>query len=269
VSYASVARVDRSAKLRSRIEALGPWFQNIRLHGIETAPDHFLGDYPAFKFARFEASLPKDLSGKSVLDIGCNAGFYSFEMKRRGADQVVGIDSDERYLEQARFAAAELGYTDVEFTNLSVYDVAALGRKFDMVIFMGVFYHLRHPLLALDLIREHVAGDLLLFQTMQQGSNDVLLVPDDHPFFVPGTMQPPSYFDNPAYPKMHFIERRFADDWTNWWAPNAACSQAMLRAAGFAIEANLDPEVYVCRVADVPYAELGPAAVYPKRGRAK
>jgi len=121
-------------------------------------------------------------------------------------------------------------------------------------------------LLALDLIREHVAGDLMLFQTMQQGSPDVLQVPEDHPFHVPGTTRPPGYFDNPAYPKMHFIEREFAHDWSNWWAPNAACSQAMLRAAGFTIEAHPEEEVYLCRVAPVPYANLGPAAVYPARG---
>jgi tRNA (mo5U34)-methyltransferase len=109
----------------------------------------------------------------------------------------------------------------------------------------------------------------MLFQTMQQGSPDVLQVPEDHPFHVPGTTQPPSFFDNPAYPRMHFIERSFAHDWTNWWAPNAACSQAMLRAAGFTIEANPEPEVYLCRVAPVPYAKYGPAAVYPAQGAAE
>ena len=78
------------------MEALAPWFHNIDLgDGIVTAPDHFLGDYPRFKFARFADALPVDLAGKSVLDIGCNAGFYSVEMKRRGAGRVVGIDSDE------------------------------------------------------------------------------------------------------------------------------------------------------------------------------
>jgi tRNA (mo5U34)-methyltransferase len=258
----------QNEELRSRIDALGPWFQNLRIHGIETAPEHFLGDYPAFKFARFADAVPADLTGKSVLDIGCNAGFYSFEMKRRGAAEVIGIDSDDRYLEQARFAAAELGHEGVEFRNLSVYDVAKLGRRFDLVIFMGVLYHLRHPLLALDLIREHVAGELMLFQTMQQGPDDVLQVPEDHPFHVPGTTRPPSYFDNPAYPRMHFIERKFANDWTNWWAPNAACSQAMLRAAGFTIEAHPEPEVYLCRVAEVPFAQYGPTAVYPAGGAA-
>ena len=254
----------KHAGLREQIDALGPWFHNMDIDGERTAPDHFLGDYPALKFARFAHALPDDMSGMSVLDIGCNGGFYSIEMKRRGAAEVIGIDSDDRYLAQARFAADTLGYEDISFRNLSVYDVGALGRRFDVVIFMGVLYHLRHPLLALDLIREHVAGDLMLFQTMQQGSPDVLIVPEDHPFHVPGTIRPPGYFDNPAYPKMHFIERKFANDWTNWWAPNKACSQAMLRAAGFTIEAQPEDEVYLCRVAPVPYADwMGGAAVYP------
>ena len=68
---------------------------------------------------------------------------------------------------------------------------------------------------------------------------------------------------------MHFIEREFAHDWTNWWAPNAACSQAMLRAAGFTIEAHPEADVYLCRTAPVPYAKYGPAAVYPAREDAR
>lgn len=255
-----------SADLRRRIDALAPWFHNIDLGGIQTAPDHFLGDYPRTKFATFAHALPADLSGKSVLDIGCNAGFYSVEMKRRGAARVVGIDSDERYLAQARLASEALGFTGIEFRNLDVYQVARLGERFDLVIFMGVLYHLRHPLLALDLIREHVAGDLMLFQTMQQGADEIAEVAENHPFFMPGTWNKPAYFDDPGYPKMHFIERRYADDWTNWWAPNRAASAAMLRAAGFAILDNPDPEVFLCRAVDVPYAQFGPAAVYPAAG---
>ena len=254
--------------LRSRVAELAPWFQNIDLgDGVQTAPDHFLGDYPAFKFRRFSTVIPDDLSGQSVLDIGCNAGFYSIEMKKRGADRVLGIDTDDRYLEQARLACETLGFPDIEFRNQSVYDVGVLQERFDLVVFMGVLYHLRHPLLALDLVREHVMGNLMLFQTMQQGTDAVLQVPEDHPFYQPGTTRPPDYFENPAYPKMHFIEREFASDWTNWWAPNAACSQAMLRAAGFTIEAHPEPEVYLCRVAPIPYADRGPLAVYPKRGK--
>lgn len=263
----TAVRSRTSDGLRREVAALAPWFQNIDLgDGIRTAPDHFLGDYPRFKYRGFADALPRDLSGKSVLDIGCNAGFYSVEMKRRGAARVLGIDSDERYLAQARLVRDTLGFSDIELRNLSVYDVGALGERFDLVLFMGVLYHLRHPLLALDLIREHVAGDRMVFQTMQQGCAEVTAVPDDHPFHTPGTSEPPAYFAEPGYPKLHFIEKSFAHDWTNWWAPNAACSQAMLRAAGFAIEAHPEPEVYVCRIAPVPFAQYGPAAVYPAGG---
>ncbi|TIO63918.1 MAG: DUF1698 domain-containing protein, partial [Mesorhizobium sp.] len=143
------------AEIRRRIDALGPWFHNMELAGVETAPDHFLGNYPLVKWQKFADAIPADLSGKSVLDIGCNAGFYSIEMKKRGADRVLGIDFDVDYLTQARFAA-EIAECDIEFRQLSVYDVGALGETFDIVLFMGVLYHLRHPLLALDLIREHV-----------------------------------------------------------------------------------------------------------------
>ena len=250
----------REEALRKRIEELGPWFHNLELGGVWTAPDHFLGDYPAFKFRRFEHALPQELTGKTVLDIGCNAGFYSFEMKRRGAVRVLGIDEDDRYLAQARFAAEELGFADCEFEKLSVYDVGRLGERFDLVIFMGVLYHLRHPLLALDLIREHVAGDLMLFQSMQRGSAQILPLEDDYPF-----TETEMFFES-GYPKLHFIERQYANDWTKWWAPNRACTEAMLRAAGFAIETRAEDEVYLCRVSPIPYGEWGATAAYPARG---
>jgi tRNA (mo5U34)-methyltransferase len=156
-------------EIRRKVDALGPWFHNLDLHGVPTAPSHFLGDYPAVKWQNFADVVPKSLKGKTVLDIGCNAGFYTMEMKRRGAERVLGLDSRDEYLAQARFAA-EVNDLDVEFRNLSVYDVGKLGETFDLVIFMGVLYHLRHPLLALDLIYEHVAGDMMLFQSMQRGS---------------------------------------------------------------------------------------------------
>src|SRR5687768_17023938 len=159
-------------EIRRRAEALGPWFHNIMLNGVPTAPNHFLGDYPAVKWKTFADAIPQDLTGKNVLDIGCNGSFYSLEMKRRGAERVLGIDFDDEYLAQARFAAGVTG-SDIEFRKLSVYDVGALREKFDVVLFMGVLYHLRHPLLALDLIHEHVARDLFVFQSMQRGSDEV------------------------------------------------------------------------------------------------
>src|SRR4051812_37116099 len=150
------------ARIRARVAELGPWFHNMELGGVTTAPEHMLGDYPRCKWRQFADAVPKDLHGMTVLDIGCNAGFYAIEMKRRGADRVLGIDSDPTYLAQAHFAAEICG-VELELQQMSVYQVGRLKEKFDLVLFMGVLYHLRHPLLALDLIHEHVARDLLLF----------------------------------------------------------------------------------------------------------
>jgi tRNA (mo5U34)-methyltransferase len=228
------------AEIERAVQALAPWFHNLQLHGVPTAPEHFLGDYPAVKWRRFAHALPQDLNGRSVLDIGCNAGFYAIEMKRRGAGRVVGIDFDERYLAQARLAAAVLN-VDIEFQRLSVYDVHKLGASFDVVLFMGVFYHLRHPLLALDLIRQTVARDLLVFQAMLRGSETVAALEPDYPF------QEEKIFDSAGFPRMHFIEHAYSGDRTNWWIPNRACVEALLRSAGFVIEAHPEQEVYVCR----------------------
>ncbi len=244
-------------RIRDRARRLGPWFHNLDLNGVKTAPDHFLGDYPAVKWQHFREAIPADLSGKSVLDIGCNGGFYSIEMKRRGAARVLGIDFDDAYLEQARFAAEVTGQ-EIEFRHLSVYDVAALGERFDIVLFMGVLYHLRHPLLALDLIREHVVRELFVFQSMQRGSAEVEPVPPDCGFWQT------ELFDRPGFPKLHFVEHRLADDPTNWWIPNRACTEAMLRSAGFEILTHPEDEVYVCRPAA---GHGGGEAVYPVKGR--
>ena len=243
-------------EIRHRVADLGPWFHNLDLGGVLTAPDHFLGDYPRTKWQRFAQAIPQDLSGRHVLDIGCNGGFYSLEMKRRGAQSVLGIDSDETYLAQARFAAQVTGL-DVTFQNMSVYDVARLGRRFDLVLFMGVLYHLRHPLLALDLVREHVVGDLMVFQCMLRGSPRLAPVPEDAPF------SQTSLFERPGHPRLHFVEHRYAGDPTNWWVPNRACIEAMLRSSGFDIVDHPEEEVYLCQCGGAP---AGEGAVYAARG---
>ena len=236
-------RFDRS-EIERRVRELGPWFHNLDLHGVRTAPDHFLGDYPMLKWRRFASALPGDLHGKSVLDIGCNAGFFSLEMKRRGAERVVAIDTEAGYLKQAEFAA-EILQLELELHRMSVYDVASLRERFDIVFFTGVFYHLRYPLFALDLIRQHVAGDTLVFQSMQRGSRDVVSVAADYAFTER------KIFDDPAFPRMHFVEQRYAGDPTNWWIPNRACVEALLRSSGFAVRAHPEEEVYICSLGRV------------------
>jgi tRNA (mo5U34)-methyltransferase len=108
---------------------------------------------------------------------------------------------------------------------------------------MGVLYHLRYPLYALDLLREHVVGDTMVFQSMLRGDSEVADVAEDYPF------DERSIFDRPGHPRMFFVEHSYAGDPGNWWIPNRACVEAMLRSAGFAIEAHPEEEVYICRLA--------------------
>ncbi len=242
-----------------RIQELSPWFHNMMVGGVRTAPDHFLGNYPEVKYRHYRDLLPADMAGMTVLDIGCNAGFYSMEMKRRGASRVLGIDTDEHYLRQARFAA-EVEGLEITYERMTVWEIGGLREKFDLVIFMGVLCHLRHPLLALDLIHEHVAKDRLLFQSMLRGGMAVGSVAEDYPITAPVD------FEAAVFPKMHFIERRYADDPTNWWIPNRAGVEAMLRSSGFRIEAQPEDETYLCRWEALGEPVDGPHCVYPHPG---
>jgi len=228
-----------SAEIRRRVEELGDWFHNLNLNGVQTAPQHFLGDFPNVKWKHIGPALPQDLTGATVLDIGCNGGFYSIEMKRRGAERVLGIDVDDRYLNQARFAASTLGL-EIEFEKRSVYDVDAFAGKFDIVLFLGVFYHLRYPLYALDRVVQKV-GQLLVFQTMIRGSEETHEVRDNYHFWNK------KVFEDRDFPRMYFIEHKYADDPTNWWVPNLAAAEAMLRSAGMEIAGHPESETWICR----------------------
>lgn len=229
------------------IAGLAPWFHNIHLpNGEQTAPHHPLGDFPRTKWEQIAPEIPADLSGKTALDIGCNAGFYSIELARRGA-RVHAIDHDTRYLRQAEWAASICGVRSrIRFQRLSVY---ALGRAepdvprtFDIVLFLGVFYHLRYPLLGLDLAVSR-ARDLFVFQTLETPDKARVETPEDM------AIDEREQLDRPGWPRMAFMERSLASDPTNWWAPNAACCEAVLRSAGLSIASRPADEIYVCRVA--------------------
>jgi tRNA (mo5U34)-methyltransferase len=221
------------------IERLKPWFHNIHLpDGSQTYPDHFFGDFPNFKWKQFRKFIPKDLNGMTALDIGCNAGFYSFELAKRGA-KVLGIDLDAHYLKQAQWACKALGLNDkVKFRQMQVYDLSSLNRKFDIVIFMGVLYHLRYPLLAIDIVAQKVR-DILIFQT--------LTIPDSKIYEAPFDLnvnQRKPLLKN-GWPKMSFIEHRLNGDPTNWWAPNHSAIISMFRTCGMEAVKNPGHEIYI------------------------
>jgi len=123
----------------SAIEELKPWFHNLHLsNGAQTAPEHPLGDFPASEWRQLVSHLLANLTGWSA-DIGCNAGFYSFELVRRGA-MVTAINVDGHYLQQARWAAREFGLEErITFKQMQVYELARVNETYDLVWFMGGF----------------------------------------------------------------------------------------------------------------------------------
>ncbi len=226
---------------RREIADLGPWFHNLHLpDGAQTAPRHPLGDFPAFKWAELAPWIPDDLSGWDALDIGCNAGFYTFELARRGA-YVTGIDVEPLFLRQARWAAGEFGLADrVEFRQQQVYELAHTTDRYDLVLFMGVLYHLRYPLLGLDIVARMVRR-LMVCQTLTMPGDEVHADTErDH------DIMDREAFCAPGWPRLAFIEHSFAGDATNWWAPNDPAVVAMLRSSGLRVTGRPGHEMFVC-----------------------
>jgi tRNA (mo5U34)-methyltransferase len=167
--------------------------------------------------------LPQDLTGKTVLDIGTWDGFMAFECERRNAAKVVAVDSfvwQAGQIERGAGTTGRAGFdlahkalgSRVEAVVCEVLDLSpdVLGT-FDIVLFLGVLYHMRHPLLALEKVAAMVAlGGLLLVESHISTGTE-------------------------PYPMMRFYPgKQLAGDSTNWWGPNAACLEAMLRDVGFA-----------------------------------
>src|SRR5690625_915690 len=228
-------------KIRKQIQQLGPWFHNIHLPGgQQTAPDHFLGDFPAFKWRQIKNDIPEDLSGKKILDIGCNAGFYTLKLARRGA-HVTAIDLDTNYLEQAKWIIDQFELWDkVTLKQQQVYDLSQEDHRYDIVWFMGVLYHLRYPLLALDIINR-ITEEMLVIQTLTISGGGEYEEEEDY------MLHDRSQMMQPGWPKMAFIEKKFNNDPTNWWFANQSCVEAMLRTSGFQIETSPGKETFICK----------------------
>lgn len=164
--------------------------------------------------AEANAYFESDIAGKSFLDIGCWDGFNSFEAHRRGASRVLATDhfvwlekscGDRRSFEFARAHFAP----SVEVLDIDLPDIteSAIGR-FDVVLFAGVLYHLRHPFATLEKLAP-LARETFIVETHLEtviGTRPTMI-------FYPGS--------------------ELNNDPTNWWGPNRACVEAMLKDVGF------------------------------------
>ncbi len=160
-----------------------------------------------------DAALGQLVVGKTVLDIGCWDGFYSFEATRRGATRVLATDhfvwhneypgswGDRAAFELARSIKAP----NVEVMDIDIMDLSPerVGR-WEVVLFLGVLYHLRHPLLVLDRISALVEETLILETAMDAAD-----------------------YGRPAM--VFYPGAELSSDATNWWGPNRSCMEGMLR----------------------------------------
>lgn len=156
-----------------------------------------------------QSFLPEDFTGLSVLDVGCNNGYFSFLAEDRGAAEIIAIDDPWDPQEQcvdsrAIMSAIILNWSKVRYRTGSVYELAYLERKFDVVIFFEVFYHLKHPQLALEEIAKVCGGDLYLCTHFMPGDENVAK-----------------------------IKPECGQDYTLWFVPTVPTVVTMLVEAGF------------------------------------
>jgi tRNA (mo5U34)-methyltransferase len=227
------------------LKILEPWFHRIDLGGgIFTKTESVMGepvDHPRETWELVQQCLPADLTGKSVLDVGCNGGFYCVEAKRRGAQRVLGVDGQRQHVRQALFVRKVLGL-DLEFRRFSVYDLKpeTVG-VFDITLALGLVYHLKHLVFALERLYE-VTKELLIVETA--------IIPPERtpPSFVQPLgeirqmLHPLFYADNPPEAKEQVY---------NWFLPGPDALRALLLNTGFAeatvFNVTRDRAVLVCR----------------------
>ena len=196
--------------LRERVNALR-WFHQIDFGDGIVSPG-----VTAIGQLRKQADIyfGDNLGGKSVLDIGCWDGYYSIEAVRRGAGRVLATDHfawseqcwgmRESFELARKHLAPAIEVTDVDVADLTVERVGT----FDIVLFSGVLYHMRHPLLMLERVAP-LAKEKLILETHLDARWQIRPAM----IFYPG--------------------RELGNDPTNWWGPNKACVEAMLRDVGF------------------------------------
>jgi tRNA (mo5U34)-methyltransferase len=243
------------------VKELSPWFHNYEIAaGVWTNPSgQFPGiEYPLQRWRLIQPLLP-EVRGKSCLDVGCSSGFFSLKLKELGAAYVLGVDSGEqpKAIEQAQFAARTLAL-EVDFRVMSAYDLGTLGQKFDLILFMGLFYHLRHPLVALEALRAVCSGTLL-FQSItthhKNGLRDL-----NSPYSGDVDLLSP-ILNNDEFPSLRFVEGTLNGDVSCWFIPNMPAVAAILRSSGFELDQvtfTNDYDVIVrCKIPEAQIGELG------------
>ncbi|EFL52063.1 Methyltransferase type 11 [Solidesulfovibrio fructosivorans JJ]] len=201
-----------------------PWWY----HAFEILPGIMTPGVCRYKPHLLEHPLARHVAGKRVLDIGAWDGPYTLEMARRGA-RVTAFDIQPP--QQSGFDAMRaLNGIDAAHICESVYNLApdAHGR-FDVVLFFGVYYHLRSPLLAIANINAVLEDGGLVFVegAVLEGAGHVDAYCADNADSIANVA---------AMPMAYYVKDIFQDHWSNWWVPNMACLRHWFTSSGFTVE---------------------------------
>ena len=198
----------KADELRQKVEDIPFWYHTMDLgQGVTTK-----GISDPKKIIH-RLALPESLSGKTVLDVGAWDGYYSFEAKRRGAKRVLATDwfcwGGQGFSKAGFDLARQALGLDVDDLVIDVTDLSPdrVGT-FDIVLFLGVLYHVKHPIQYLEKVYS-VTGDFLVLET----AVDLL------------------WMTRPAM--VFYPDQELNDDSTNWWGPNIACVKSMLLTVGY------------------------------------
>jgi len=213
--------------LEAFVKSFPYWYHHIYLgNGVYTTPERRLHNYVWDWLAQHIP--PQGFQGRSVLDVGTNAGFFCIQAKLMGAGRVLGIDSVDMYLQQAR-GCAEIWGMDIEYRMIDCDDLDSLrlGENFDVVFFTGILYHLKNPLGVLEKVSK-LCNDAIVVETE--------ILKRNAPHVVYARWGPPERIAVTACNKgiMKFVENdELNNDGSNWWIPDEECVRGMLRTAGF------------------------------------
>jgi tRNA (mo5U34)-methyltransferase len=227
-------------QMRADVRALGWWYQAFELPGgVMTSPGNPPAYSPETRWKLIEPFVPESLAGKTVLDVGGNAGYFSIQMMQRGARRCVIVEPFVEFAAQARYVAGVYGF-DIEVVSEDVHTwCLTTEERFDYVIFLGLFYHLKYPVIVLDRLAE-MTRERMYFQSHIVGDEGEFETRTD---YTPGSDDP--ILSNPAFPRMAFIENLYNGDPTNWWIPNPTALEPLLRSAGMKVIARPHAQVLV------------------------
>ena len=253
----------KTGGFEKEMRSLGWWYQHFEFpNGVRTGAGTPPGYDARTRWAFIEPFVPDDLTGKTVLDVGGNAGFFSIQMKLRGAHRCVLVDPFEIAIKQAGFAAKQFGVTlELIMEDAHAYCLTT-EERFDYVLFLGLFSHLKYPGIVLDRLAEMTRERIFIHSHVIGHKRKPVASKPDYKRNVDDHL-----LEHPGFPRLAFVEAQYNEDSTNWWIPNRTGMEAMTRSAGLRIIDRPHRQIIVAAPEIYFGKQVFPKLVFPRYGK--